>query len=208
MVGGQDTAAESSPIILERLIGIDDSGTEGPEGASGPVTLAVHSMADMTEVSVQPETEIEDLKKRAAQHLVLLPQHGTGSVLLDMATGKALPGNSTVSACRLTASSRLLLLGKSRLYAPKDVQVSGILVYTRLKKKKFNLAKPPTLQENEDLLLRLDTIEYDGEVNGVSLETTLGHFKTLPMGPREHLSKEEVREIFIPLNKLRRYLTG
>ncbi|CAK9031054.1 unnamed protein product [Durusdinium trenchii] len=95
-----------------------------------------------------------------------------------MATGKALPGNSTVSACRLTASSRLLLLGKSRLYAPKDVQVSGILVYTRLKKKKFNLAKPPTLQENEDLLLRLDTIEYDGEVNGVSLETTLGHFKT------------------------------
>ena len=30
---------------------------EGPEGASGPVTLAVHSMADMTEVSVQPETE-------------------------------------------------------------------------------------------------------------------------------------------------------
>ncbi|CAK9028298.1 unnamed protein product [Durusdinium trenchii] len=193
MVGGQDTAAESSPIILERLIGIDDSGTEGPEGASGPVTLAVHSMADMTEVSVQPETEIEDLKKRAAQHLVLLPQHGTGSVLLDMATGKALPGNSTVSACR---------------YAPKDVQVSGILVYTRLKKKKFNLAKPPTLQENEDLLLRLDTIEYDGEVNGVSLETTLGHFKTLPMGPREHLSKEEVREIFIPLNKLRRYLTG
>lgn len=44
-------------------------------------------------------------------------------------------------------------------YAPRDVPVSGITAYTRLAEGKFRLAKPPTLQENEDLLLRLDTEE-------------------------------------------------
>lgn len=49
-------------------------------------------------------------------------------------------------------------LNSSR-YAPKDVPVSSIIVYTQLTEKKYRMAKPPTLQENEDLLLRLDTVE-------------------------------------------------
>ncbi len=48
---------------------------------------------------------------------------------------------------------------KSSRYAPKDVPVSSIIVYTQLTEKKYRMAKPPTLQENEDLLLRLDTVE-------------------------------------------------
>ena len=37
--------------------------------------------------------------------------------------------------------------------------MSAMLVYARLAEKKFVLAKPQTLRENEDLLLRLDTEE-------------------------------------------------
>jgi len=52
-------------------------------------------------------------------------------------------------------------------YAPKDVQVSSIVAYTRLTGTKYRLAKPLTLQENEDLLLRLDTLEPAPQTSGV-----------------------------------------
>ncbi|CAJ1425609.1 unnamed protein product [Effrenium voratum] len=169
----------------------------------------------MTELEVSCDAEIEDVKNRAAQRLVLLPQHGTGAVLLDMASGKVLPGNGTVKSCQLSHRSRLLLMGKSRLYAPKDVHVSAMLVYARLAEKKFVLAKPQTLRENEDLLLRLDTEEYEGTLNSVPIPGgALGRFKTLPVGSkadkpdRQQVAKDQVREIFIPLSRVRRYLTG
>ncbi|CAJ1353031.1 unnamed protein product [Effrenium voratum] len=157
----QPEGPAAPPSLFDTLLGPDTQDDEVfIEEYAGPVELTIHSLADtMTELEVSCDAEIEDVKNRAAQRLVLLPQHGTGAVLLDMASGKVLPGNGTVKSCQLSHRSRLLLMGKSRLYAPKDVHVSAMLVYARLAEKKFVLAKPQTLRENEDLLLRLDTEE-------------------------------------------------
>ena len=54
-------------------------------------------------------------------------------------------------------------------YTPKDVQVHSLRAYRR-EGGQYNLAKPSKLQEHEQLLLRLDTSQYVGEINGVDLE--------------------------------------
>eukprot|EP00439_Symbiodinium_sp_Y106_P068896 s2156_g11.t1 len=185
--------------VLENLLGPLGPGSEldvAPAGEpeedyEGVITLTISSMSDgSASVEVSGDTVVEDVKGRAAQLLVLLPQRGAGSVLLDVASGKVLPGNETVRSLGLSRRSRLLLLGKSRLYAPKDLHVSAIMVYTQLAERKYILGKPHCLRENEDLLLRMDTTEYGGTLSGVEIPGgLLGRFMTLPVGDESSVQR-------------------
>ncbi|CAJ1406655.1 unnamed protein product [Effrenium voratum] len=215
----QPEGPAAPPSLFDTLLGPDTQDDEVfIEEYAGPVELTIHSLADtMTELEVSCDAEIEDVKNRAAQRLVRGLSHWRWLRRFGLKTSslQVLPGNGTVKSCQLSHRSRLLLMGKSRLYAPKDVHVSAMLVYARLAEKKFVLAKPQTLRENEDLLLRLDTEEYEGTLNSVPIPGgALGRFKTLPVGSkadkpdRQQVAKDQVREIFIPLSRVRRYLTG
>ncbi|CAE7018982.1 unnamed protein product [Symbiodinium sp. CCMP2456] len=199
---GTPTAAHSKQeprSVLETLLGPLGPGSEfdiapasePEEDYEGVIALTISSMSDgSASVEVSGDTVVEDLKGRAAQLMVLLPQRGTGSVLLDVASGKVLPGNETVRSLGLSRRSRLLLLGKSRLYAPKDLHVSAIMVYTQLGERKYVLGKPHCLRENEDLLLRMDTTEYGGTLSGVEIPGgLLGRFMTLPVGDESSVQR-------------------
>ncbi|CAE7451480.1 unnamed protein product [Symbiodinium natans] len=210
-----EVVKEEPRTVLDTLLGsdVDVTPAQPEEDYTGVISLTICSMSDgIASLEVSGDTAIEDVKGRAVQLLVLLPQRGTGSVLLDASSGKVLPGNGTVRSCGLSRRSRLLLLGKSRLYAPKDLHVSAILVYTQLAAEKYVLAKPHCLRETEDLLLRMDMTEYAGTLSGVEIPGGhLGRFMTLPVGDdssAQRVEKEDVREVYIPLSRLRRYLTG